>query len=87
MTGLDAGLDVAGRWRDSTPDESCLFAGIGALSTWAVMRMTDSCEFQFYARCAHFGLTVRNRGEMFRDEGMETIFERCVFMGPLGMNA
>lgn len=52
--GLHAGLTTpdAGVGRESTPDESRLFAGVGALSTWAVMRMTDSCEFRFYARRA-----------------------------------
>lgn len=56
--GLDAGpttprrTPAPGVGRESTPDESRLFAGVGALSTWAVMRMTDSGEFQFYARRA-----------------------------------
>lgn len=51
---LDFTLAGRRRWCgcESTPDENRLFAGVGALSTWAVMRMTDSCEFQFYARRA-----------------------------------
>lgn len=71
--GLHAGLTTpdAGIGRESTPDESQLFAVVGALSTWAVMRMTDSCEFQFYARRA-----PRRAGEIAekcsRRDGEET---------------
>jgi len=79
--------DDAGRvGRESTPDESRLFAGVDALSTWAVMRMTDSCEFQFYAR-----RTPRRADKIaekcFARMGRRRFRTRCVFMGALGMSA
>jgi len=87
LTGLHAGLTTpdAGVGRESTPDKSRLFAGVGALSTWAVMRMTDSCEFQFYARRAPRRVgEIAEKCSVARRGGDD--FERCVFMGALGMS-
>lgn len=48
-------------------DDSLFFAGPGALSTWAVMGMTDSREFQSYARLdARASSSASSHEEIFR---------------------
>lgn len=69
--------------------ESTFCGRLGALSMWAVMRVTDSCEFRSYAGCAfRFAKRrlVKSRWNVPPRTGGGDDFEWRVFMRILGMS-